>query len=128
MLHRALADLVVVTHFAFIVFVVLGGLLALRWRLMPLAHLPAALWGVYIELSGGICPLTPLENTLRQGAGSSGYAGGFVEHYLVPIVYPAVLSEGLQIALAILVILANLLVYALVVRHGLRRARARSHD
>jgi hypothetical protein len=120
MFYRALADFVVVTHLAFIVFVVLGGLLALRWRLAPLLHLPAALWGVYIELSGGICPLTPLEYKLRQAAGSSGYAGGFVEHYVVPIVYPAALSEQLQIVLASVVVLANILAYSFVLWRKLR--------
>ncbi len=114
MVYRALADFVVVSHLAFIVFVVLGGLLALRWRLVPLLHLPAALWGVYIELSGGLCPLTPLEIKLRQAAGSAGYEGGFVEHYVLPIVYPAALSERTQIVLASLVILANVLVYSFV--------------
>jgi hypothetical protein len=120
MFYRALADFVVVTHLAFIVFVVLGGLLALRWRLAPLLHLPAALWGVYIELSGGICPLTPLEYKLRQAAGSPGYAGGFVEHYVVPIVYPAALSEQLQIVLASVVVLANILAYSFVLWRKLR--------
>ena len=123
MFYRALADFVVVTHLAFIVFVVLGGLLALRWRLAPLLHLPAALWGVYIELSGGICPLTPLENELRQAAGSSGYAGGFVEQYVVPIVYPAALSEQLQIVLASVVVVANVLVYSFVLWRKLRCTR-----
>ncbi len=123
MFHRALADVVVVTHLVFIVFVVLGGLLALRWRLAPLLHLPAALWGVYIELSGGLCPLTPLENELRQAAGSAGYSGGFVEHYVVPIVYPAALSEQLQVVLASVVILANVLVYSFVLWCRLRGTR-----
>lgn len=124
MVYRALADLVVVTHLAFIVFVMLGGLLALRFRLAPLAHLPAVLWGVYVELSGSLCPLTPLENTLRREAGASGYDGGFVEHYLVPILYPAGLTESLQVVLAAAVILANGLVYALVVWRRVRRTRS----
>jgi hypothetical protein len=114
MLPRALADVVVCAHLAFIVFVVLGGLLALRWRWVPLLHLPAVAWGVYIELSGGICPLTPLENDLRRAAGAPGYAGGFVEHYVVPVVYPAALSESLQLVLAGFVVAANVVVYAFV--------------
>lgn len=124
MLNRALADLVLILHLAFIVFVVAGGLLALRWRWFPLIHLPAALWGVFIESSGGICPLTPLENKLRRAAGASGYSGGFVEHYLVPIIYPAELSLPVQLVLAGLLVLANALVYGLVWRQ-LRRARRR---
>ncbi len=123
MFYRAFADFVVVVHLAFIVFVVLGGLFALRWRLGPVVHLPAALWGVYIELSGGLCPLTPLENKLRQAAGSAGYSGGFVEHYVVPIVYPAALSEQLQIVLASLVIVANTLVYSFVLWRKFRSTR-----
>ncbi len=81
MVDRALADLVLVVHLAFIVFVVVGGVLALRWRWAPLLHLPAAGWGVFVELSGRVCPLTPLENALRHAAGSSGYSGGFIEHW-----------------------------------------------
>jgi hypothetical protein len=122
-LARLLADATLVLHLAFIVFVVAGGLLALRWRRAPWLHLPAALWGVWIELSGGICPLTPLENALRRAAGSSGYQGGFVEHYLLPVVYPAGLSPRVQLALAAAVVLANAAVYGFVWR---RRAERRA--
>jgi len=121
-LHRVLADLVLVLHLAFIVFVVAGGLFALRWRWIPLVHLPAALWGAWIEISGGLCPLTPLENTLRRAAGAAGYAGGFVEHYLLGVVYPSGLTRGVQLALAALVVLANAAPYALVWRHARRHA------
>ncbi len=116
MIHRALADLILVLHLAFIVFVVAGGLLALRSGWVPLVHLPAALWGVFIEASGRVCPLTPLENALRRAAGASGYEGGFVEHYLVPAIYPPALSHPIQLALAGLVVLANALVYSVVWR------------
>ena len=125
MLYRGLADLVLVSHLMFIVFVVAGGLLALRWWWLPLVHLPAAFWGVYIELSGGICPLTPLENALRRAAGASGYSGSFVEHYVVPVVYPAALSPSLQLVLAGLVVLANMLTYSFVLWLKFRRSRAR---
>jgi len=121
MAQRALADLVLVLHFAFILFVVAGGLFALRWRTAPLVHLPAALWGVFIEVSGGVCPLTPLENSLRQAAGSSGYSGGFIEHYLLPVVYPEALSHPTQLVLACLIVLSNALVYLSVLRR--RRTR-----
>lgn len=123
MLARLLADLVLVAHGAFIVFVVAGGLLALRWRWAPVVHLPAAAWGVLIEVSGGICPLTPLENRLRRAAGESGYAGGFVEHYLVPLVYPEALTYPIQLGLAAGVVAANALVYGIVVRRWRARRR-----
>ncbi len=122
MVNRALADLVLLLHLAFIVFVVAGGLLALRWRWVPLVHVPAALWGVYIEVSGGVCPLTPLENALRRDAGLSGYAGSFVEHYLVPLIYPDLLSQPLQLVLAGVVVLTNAFVYTAIWRR-FRRGR-----
>jgi hypothetical protein len=125
MLYDALADLVLVSHLAFIVFVVAGGLLALRWWWLPLVHLPAALWGLYIELSGGICPLTPLENALRRAAGPAGYSGSFIEHYVVPVVYPPALSHSLQLVLAGLLALANLLVYSFVLWRRCHRPRPR---
>lgn len=116
MIYHALSDLVLVLHLAFIVFVVAGGLLALRWGWVPLVHLPAVLWGVFIEVSGGVCPLTPLENALRRAAGVSGYSGGFIEHYLAPAIYPSALSQPAQLALAGLLVLANALVYSVVCR------------
>jgi hypothetical protein len=116
MVYRALADLVLFIHFGFIVFVVIGGLLALRWHWAPLLHLPAALWGVVIELSGWACPLTPLENALRRASGASGYSSGFIEHYLASIVYPPGLSYSVQLVLAGLVVFINLLVYLFVWR------------
>lgn len=121
MLFRALADLVLVAHLAFILFVLLGGLAALRWRLAALVHLPSALWGVFIEASGGVCPLTPLENTLRVRAGASGYPGGFVEHYLVPAIYPSALTWELQVGFAGVVVVANAAVYGLVWNRRRRR-------
>ena len=124
MAERILADLVLVVHLGFIVFAVAGGLLTLLWRYVPIVQIPAALWGVFVEASGGICPLTPLENSLRRAAGSSGYTGGFVEHYLVPIVYPDSLSPSVQLVLAGLVVVANGIVYAVVCRR--RRARRRA--
>lgn len=119
--YRLAADAVVLLHLAFIVFVVLGGLLALRWRRAPLLHLPAAAWGVYIEASGGVCPLTPLENRLRAQAGQAGYAGGFVEHYVLPTIYPAGLTQDIQLVLAALVLGVNVGVYVLVWRRRSRK-------
>src|SRR5207253_3989710 len=93
MLYRLLADCVVLLHVAFVVFVVLGGFLTWRWRGVVWAHVPCALWGIAIEYGGWVCPLTPLENALRARAGLEGYAGGFVEHYVIPVLYPAGLSR-----------------------------------
>jgi hypothetical protein len=122
MLYRLLADLVLLLHLAFIIFVVTGGLLALRWHWAPLLHLPATLWGVFVEISRGICPLTPLENSLRRAAGASGYSGGFIEHYIAPVIYPPALNPPTQFALACFVVAANLLVYWIVWRrHSSRR-------
>jgi hypothetical protein len=114
--HRFLADIVVALHLGFILFVLGGGLLALRWRRAPLVHLPAALWGVFVEVSGGLCPLTPLENALRRAAGDAGYSGGFVEEYVVPLIYPEALTHPLQLLLAGVVVFANAVVYGYVWR------------
>jgi len=106
-----LADGVLVFHLAFIVFVMLGGLPVLRWKWIAWLHVPAVLWGIYIELSGRICPLTPLENSLREATGQSGYSGGFIDHYITALIYPDGLSRGIQMALAATVVLVNGLVY-----------------
>jgi hypothetical protein len=108
------ADAVMAFHFAFIAFALLGSFLVLRWPRVIWLHLPALAWGAYIELSGNICPLTPLENHFRQLAGEGSYYGGFVTHYLGPIIYPENLTRNTQhLALAILVAI-NLAGYALV--------------
>ena len=106
-----LADGVLVFHLSFVVFVMLGGLLVLRWRRLAWLHVPAVIWGIYIELSGRICPLTPLENSLREAAGQTGYSGGFIEHYVTAIIYPDGLSRGIQMVLAAIVVLVNVAVY-----------------
>ncbi len=122
MSFRLLADLVVGLHFLFVLFVVLGGLMLLRWPRLAWIHLPAALWGSMIELGGWICPLTPLENLLRTRAGEAGYQGGFIEHYILPVLYPGNLTRGIQLVLGAAVIVINLSVYAVV----LWRARTRA--
>lgn len=114
MIYRWLADLVVLAHCGFVLFVVFGGLLALRWRRVPWIHLPAAIWGAAIEWSGGVCPLTPLENRFRRLGGQAGYTGGFVEHYLMPVLYPAGLTRATQVVLGLGVVAANLLIYGFV--------------
>ncbi|AMR80122.1 DUF2784 domain-containing protein [Cupriavidus nantongensis] len=108
-----LADLVVIAHALFIVFVVAGGLMVLRWPRVAWVHLPAAVWGVLIEWAGWICPLTPLENTLRRAAGQAGYSGGFVERYLLPLIYPAGLTPAVQLWLGLVVLVVNVAIYAL---------------
>lgn len=111
MLPGILADLVVLVHLAFVAFVVAGGALAFRWRWIPWLHLPAAVWGALIEFQARVCPLTPLERALRRRAGEAGYAGGFVEHYLLPVLYPGGMTREVQIALGVLVVVVNLGVY-----------------
>jgi hypothetical protein len=121
--YRLLADAVLVTHAAFVAFVMLGGLLAWRRPRRAWLHLPAVAWGAWIELTGGVCPLTPLENRLRSLAGEQGYPGGFLEHYLLALLYPDGLTHELQLALALLVLAVNAVVYAVAWRR-LRRDRA----
>jgi len=102
---------VALTHFAFVLFVVVGGVLALRWRRVIWVHLPCAVWGALIEFTGCICPLTPLESWLRQRAGRSGYTGGFIEHYLIPVLYPVGLTRPIQIGIGVAVIVINVAIY-----------------
>src|SRR5215213_6041098 len=109
-----MANLVVLIHFLFVLFVVLGGLLVLRWRRLIYLHVPAVIWGAWIEFSGRICPLTPLENMLRLKAGEAGYTGGFIEHYLLAILYPSALTREIQAVLGVLVVVLNLALYAYV--------------
>lgn len=113
-----LADLIVLLHFCFVLFVIFGGLLVLKWKWMMWCHLPAAIWGALIEFAGWICPLTPLEIWLREMGGGKGYASGFIEHYVLPILYPAGLTREIQILLGVLVLLVNGCVYAVVYYRG----------
>lgn len=114
------ADTIVLLHLGFVLFVALGGILALRWPRVACVHLPAVVWGTLIELTGWICPLTLLENRLRAAAGDSAYTGGFIDRYIMPIVYPDGLTRGMQLVLAAAVILVNLIIYGTLVlrRHG----------
>lgn len=111
-----LADLLVLLHLAFILFVLFGGLLVLRWRRLLWLHLPVVAWGAAIEFVGWVCPLTPLENRLRAAAGDAGYGGGFIEHYLIPLIYPADLTRELQWLLGAVVLVVNAVVYWRVLR------------
>lgn len=117
-----LADLLVAVHLLFVVFVVAGGFLLARWPRLAWLHLPAAMWGGFIEFSGGVCPLTPLENRLRELGGAAGYGGDFVERYLLPVLYPAQLTLSLQQVLGTIVVGVNLFAYALAYRAWRRRA------
>jgi len=121
MRYRLLADAVLLAHAVFVAFVVLGGLLALRWPRVSWIHLPVAAWGAGIEFSGGICPLTPLENHWRRLAGEQGYSGGFVEHYVFAILYPDGLTREVQVGLGLVVLAVNAAVYAWAWRR--RKAR-----
>jgi hypothetical protein len=123
---RILADLLVLLHLGFVLFVVAGGALVLRWPRLALGHIPAALWGVWIELSGGICPLTPWEKALRREAGQAAYTGDFVGHYVLPVLYPAGLTRGVQLWLGLAVLAVNLCLYGVLWRRwALARSRSR---
>ncbi|MGE3154775.1 MAG: DUF2784 domain-containing protein [Nitrospiraceae bacterium] len=111
MLYGLLADFVVFLHLAFVLFVVFGGLLVLRRPRIIWLHLPAAIWGAIMEFGGWICPLTPLEVWLRTKAGEEGYQGDFLEHYLMPVLYPSPLTRNIQLALGLAVVIVNLVVY-----------------
>ncbi len=125
MLYQALADLVVLIHLGFIVFALLGGLLALWWRWLPWAHLPAVAWGAAIELSGWPCPLTPLESWLRRAGHGQGYSGDFIERYVTSVVYPSELTREVQLLLGAGLVIFNVVVYCLVWR---RRRHPRRRD
>jgi uncharacterized protein DUF2784 len=116
--YRLLADLTVALHGAFILFVVGGGFLAWRWRWVAWLHVPCACWGALVELGGWVCPLTPLENAFRVRAGEAGYGGGFIEHYVVPALYPAGLTRAQQVLLGGAVVAVNVLAYGLLIRRG----------
>ena len=123
MLWSRLADALVIAHFAFTTFVIFGGFLTWRWPRLAWLQLPALAWGCWVELSSSVCPLTPLENSLRQRGGEQGYTGGFLAHYLGGVLYPVGLTPHIQWILAALLVAINLVAYA-----GLaaRRTRVRS--
>lgn len=111
MTWRVLADAVLVLHFTFIAFALLGGLLVSRWPRLAWLHLPAAAWAAGIAFFGGICPLTPLENRLRAAGGEAGYAGGFIEHWVEALIYPGWLTREIQMGLGAIVLAVNLACY-----------------
>lgn len=118
MLADIAADGVAVLHLAFILFVVLGGIAVFWWPRLMYLHLPALAWGVFVEFSGRICPLTPLEQSLRREAGQQGYTGGFIDNYILPIIYPPGLERPTQWMLGLAVLAINIAVYGLLIRRG----------
>jgi len=118
--YGLLADAVLLAHAGFVAFVMLGGLLVLRWPRLAWVHLPVVAWGAGIEFTGGICPLTPLENQLRALAHQQGYAGGFIEHYVFALLYPDGLTHGVQLALGLLVVGVNAAIYGVAWRRRRR--------
>jgi len=117
MIAKLIADSLTVIHFGFILFVVLGGIPVLKWRKFFWFHIPCVLWGTIIELTGWICPLTPLEIYFREKAGIAGYKGGFIDHYIIPLVYPQGLTRNTQIMLGIALLVINLCIYGAVLRN-----------
>lgn len=115
-----LAALTVVVHVIFIAFAMVGGLLAVRWPRIAWVHLPAAGWAVFVELSGGICPLTPLEQALRRRAGLAEYSGDFVANYVFPLLYPEGFTRDAQVAIAVLVVTVNVVAYTWAYRRRQR--------
>jgi hypothetical protein len=126
MWYRFLADALVLVHLGFILFAVLGGLLVLRWRFVALLHLPAATWAVFVQTSSNYCPLTSWENQLRLLGGQAGYANSFIDHYLLPVLYPPALTRELEIFLGIVVLVINVGVYAWVMYRMRRDKRVRA--
>lgn len=124
----ALADAIVVAHALFVVFAVAGGLLVAWKPLVAIAHLPAALWAAWVELSGSLCPLTPLENEWRRAAGEASYSGGFVDHYVMPVLYPAGLTPRIQLGLGVAVIAINAVFYSMAWRRMRRERLPRLRD
>ena len=128
MIAGLVADIIVLAHLGFILFVALGGILVVKWGKVAFLHLPCALWGMLIAWGGWICPLTPLEMHFRQLAGQAGYTGGFVDHYVMPIVYPEGLTRGMQIAFGVTILTVNLLVYARVLVKRAKRRKDRAEE
>ena len=117
MAYRAAADAILITHLAFVLFAVLGALLVLRWPRLAWLHIPAVIWAAFVEFNGMICPLTPLEVILRRQAGEAGYAGGFIDHYVVSLLYPEGLTQDTQTILGAIVVVINAVLYIVAFMH-----------
>jgi hypothetical protein len=121
MYYGIAASAIVVIHFLFVLFVVFGGLLVLKWPVFVWAHIPAVIWGALIEFFGWTCPLTPLENRLRIAGGREAYSGGFIEHYMLPLLYPPGLTRDTQFLLGALVVVLNVAIYSFILLRLLRK-------
>jgi len=121
MLYKLLADITIIVHFLFILYVALGGLLVLKWNRTAFFHIPAAIWGALIMFMGWICPLTYVENDLRQLAGQEVYSEGFIEHYIIPLIYPEALTRELQITVGVFVLVLNVCIYTVFVVKKLKK-------
>ncbi|MBU1570933.1 MAG: DUF2784 domain-containing protein [Pseudomonadota bacterium] len=115
MLLKIAADIIVLVHLLFIIFVVAGGFFVLKWPKTAWLHIPAAIWGALIELAGWVCPLTHVENSLRAGGGEAAYRSGFIDHYVIPVIYPAGLTREIQLVLGCIVIVLNVLIYGVLI-------------
>lgn len=124
MIYQIAADMVVVLHLLFVIFAVLGGLLVVWQRYLFLLHFPAMIWAIWIEFSGGLCPLTPLENRLRRLGGENGYQGGFIEHYIEPLLYPPGLTRNTQLILGAFVLTINCCLYGFLLFRAWRASRS----
>jgi len=125
--YQFLADMVLLAHLAFIVFVLLGGWLLLRWPRLIWLHIPALMWTVFVEVTARVCPLTPLENYFRELAGGSIYQGDFIARYLLPLLYPAALTPAMQLLLAGVVLVLNAIIYTVIIRVRKRKNRPGRH-
>ena len=123
MIYHWLAGAVVLFHAAFVVFVIAGGFIALRWRRVVWLHVPAAIWGIAIEYGGWVCPLTPLEIALRERSGVAGYSGGFIEHYVLRRLYPSGLTPPIRWLLGSLALVLNIVAYTLIARQRAQSAK-----
>ena len=128
MFYIIAANTIVFLHLGFICFVVLGGLLSLKWRPLLFLHIPAALWGALVEFQGWLCPLTPLEQQLRMAGNQAGYSDGFIEHYILALLYPASLDRAMQITLGSLVVAINLVVYGWLIWRSTRRTENQRNE
>ena len=122
MLYQLGADLLVLIHLAFIVFVIMGSVAVLRWPWFVLLHIPAVIWGAVVMINGWLCPLSPWENSLRQSAGQEGYSGGFIEYYIIPLIYPMELTRDVQVLAGIIVVVINLCLYCFVIYRLMRNS------
>jgi small-conductance mechanosensitive channel len=127
LLYQLGADLLVIIHLAFIVFVIVGSIAVLRWPWLVLLHIPAAIWGAVVVINGWLCPLTPWENSLRHLAGLEGYSGGFIEYYIIPLIYPMDITHNTQVLIGVIMVVVNLFLYGFVIFRLIRKGAVGNH-